>query len=70
MLFYRGNVPEDMQLDASIDGLGAKAVFPFKYGYATVGEIVEVGKEVDASWVGRRVSRTVRAVFPGGRPAG
>lgn len=55
MLFYRGLVPEEMAIDASIQSLSGSARFPFKYGYATVGEIVEVGKNVATGCVGQRV---------------
>jgi len=29
--------------------------YPFDTGYATVGEVIEVGKDVDKSWIGKRV---------------
>jgi len=32
------------------------AVFPFVPGYSNVGEVVEIGANVDRSWIGRRVA--------------
>lgn len=43
MLFYRGLVPTEMAIDATIPGLHKPSCYPFKYGYASVGEVVEVG---------------------------
>ncbi|HVP20485.1 MAG TPA: zinc-binding alcohol dehydrogenase [Anaerolineaceae bacterium] len=56
MLFYRGHVPEELPMDVSIAALqGKKAVYPFKYGYASVGEVVEIGEDVAKTWIGERV---------------
>ena len=41
LLFYRGQVPEDLVLDGTIASLSGAAAFPFKYGYSVVGEVVE-----------------------------
>ncbi len=46
MLVYRGQVPEDMELDISISTMEGSYDFPIKYGYSSVGEIIEVGPEV------------------------
>ena len=55
LLFFRGQVPEEMALDETISGLGDAARYPFKYGYASVGEIMAVGPGVAPDWLGRRV---------------
>lgn len=46
MLVYRGQVPEDMELDISITTMEGSYDFPVKYGYSSVGEVVEAGPEV------------------------
>lgn len=55
MLVYRGQIPADMSLDASLSALQGGPVFPLQYGYACVGEVERVGPQLDASWLGRRV---------------
>lgn len=55
LLFYRGQVPADMAVDASIGALAGAVRYPLKYGYAAVGRVAVLGPDVDASWLGRRV---------------
>lgn len=55
LLFYRGQVPPNMSVDASLTGLTEQLAYPLHYGYAGVGTIVEVGPAVDASRIGQRV---------------
>ena len=55
MLLYRGQMPSDMALDDTIAALEGGVAFPLKYGYAAVGQVIETGKAVDASWNGRFV---------------
>lgn len=55
MLFYRGQVPSGMSVDASIDGMDDTVQYPISYGYCTAGEVVEIGSSVNTSWLGRRV---------------
>jgi threonine dehydrogenase-like Zn-dependent dehydrogenase len=55
MLFYRGQVPTDMAVDATIDGLGDSFSYPLKYGYALIGRVQGLGQGVDKSWQDRRV---------------
>lgn len=55
MLFYRGEVPSDMSVDTSIDGLTQQVTYPLHYGYAAVGTIVDVGAAVDPCRLGQRV---------------
>ena len=47
-LVYRGEVPADLALDDTIDALGGTFSYPFAYGYACVGEVVESGGPVFA----------------------
>lgn len=54
-LIYRGEFPEDMPIDESIADLSGTFAYPLKYGYATVGQVVATGREVDAEWGGRVV---------------
>ncbi|MGH3294822.1 MAG: zinc-dependent alcohol dehydrogenase [Trebonia sp.] len=47
-LVYRGEVPAELALDDTIDALGGTFSYPFAYGYACVGEVVESGRVVFA----------------------
>ena len=47
-LVYRGEVPEDLALDDTIDALGGAFRYPFPYGYACVGEVADSGRAVFA----------------------
>ncbi len=53
MLVFRGQVPDGMELD--LPTLRGSFAFPIKYGYASVGRIVEVGPQVGALRVGEVV---------------
>lgn len=53
MLVYRGQVPTGLALD--LPSLRGGFGFPIKYGYASVGQIVEVGAEVHNRRIGDRV---------------
>lgn len=55
MLVYRGQVPRDIPLDASLSALASTAEFPVKYGYAAVGRVVELGADVSSEWLGKLV---------------
>src|SRR6266550_534497 len=55
MLVYRGHMPPGMPVDATIRGLGGAPSYPMKYGYASVGRVVDVGREVAGDWQGRLV---------------
>lgn len=46
MLVYRGLVPDHIPLDRTIPTFEGSFGFPIKYGYASVGEVVEVGPAV------------------------
>ncbi len=43
MLVYRGEVPRDLELDASLTTIKGSFRFPIKYGYSSVGKVVELG---------------------------
>jgi 2-desacetyl-2-hydroxyethyl bacteriochlorophyllide A dehydrogenase len=45
MLVYRGEVPPDLPLD--LPTLAGSFSFPIKYGYATVGNVLDVGADVE-----------------------
>jgi 2-desacetyl-2-hydroxyethyl bacteriochlorophyllide A dehydrogenase len=55
MLFYRGQVPADLPLDATITSLAGEVHYPLRYGYACAGRVIEIGSQVDRTWLGRRV---------------
>lgn len=50
MLVYRGQIPEDLALDANLSSLQAKPTYPLQYGYACVGRVREIGEGVDSQW--------------------
>lgn len=54
-LVFQGRVPRDMTLDATLDNLPGTFEYPFSYGYALVGRIVEHGGGVSDDCLGRRV---------------
>jgi 2-desacetyl-2-hydroxyethyl bacteriochlorophyllide A dehydrogenase len=74
LLVYRGELEEGALLDESLPALNKTFHYPARYGYASVGEVVDVGAGVDESWRGRRVFAfephgshfvaETRAVFP------
>lgn len=56
LLVYRGQLPGTMALDAGISAFaGQSANYPLQYGYASVGQVVDIGAEVDAHWRGKTV---------------
>jgi 2-desacetyl-2-hydroxyethyl bacteriochlorophyllide A dehydrogenase len=55
LLFYRGQVPDTMSVDATIGALGGAVTYPLPYGYALVGVVTAVGTAVDPKWQGQRV---------------
>jgi 2-desacetyl-2-hydroxyethyl bacteriochlorophyllide A dehydrogenase len=52
MLVYRNQFPH---LVDSQDNISSDLNYPLKYGYACVGVVKETGKQVDRSWLGKRV---------------
>lgn len=55
LLLYRGQLPQSMSLDSSLESLQQSSNYPLQYGYACVGEVQQIGDGVDPSWEGRRV---------------
>ena len=51
-LIYRGEFPKGMAIDETIVDLSGEFAYPLKYGYAAVGEVVSLGKDVRADWEG------------------
>lgn len=55
LLVYRDQVPAGMALDESIAALSGAVEYPLTYGYAAVGDVVDVGSRADPTWIGRPV---------------
>ena len=55
MLLYRGQFPDGLALDESIEALQGNQSYPLKYGYCLVGEVIELGEEVSSTWLGKKV---------------
>lgn len=56
MLAFRGHIAPGTVLDETLASLGTGTFqYPFRYGYASVGEVIAIGTGVDPAWVGRRV---------------
>ncbi|WP_415880686.1 zinc-dependent alcohol dehydrogenase [Methylomonas sp. TEB] len=55
MLVYRGQLPTDIALDASLAALQQQKAYPLQYGYACVGRVEQIGVGVDAAWLNKRV---------------
>jgi 2-desacetyl-2-hydroxyethyl bacteriochlorophyllide A dehydrogenase len=55
LLAYRGELNPAQAQDVTIEALGTVFKYPFKYGYAAVGEVVAVGDATLDAWIGRRV---------------
>lgn len=54
-MIYRGEFPDETPIDVSIADLSGEFVYPMKYGYSAVGQVVATGKDVDSVWEGRYV---------------
>ena len=55
LLLYRKEIPETLARDESISSLPGTFAYPLKYGYSTVGKVIDTGAQVDRSWRGRHV---------------
>ncbi|WP_049985973.1 zinc-dependent alcohol dehydrogenase [Halobellus rufus] len=55
LLIYRGEAPRELPADETLDALDGDLSFPLRYGYAAVGDVVDVGEAVDDEWLGRSV---------------
>lgn len=54
LLVYRGDVPDSLSVDPTIDALDGQFDFPLQYGYALVGTVEGIGDDVDGWSVGDR----------------
>ncbi|NOU13851.1 MAG: zinc-binding alcohol dehydrogenase [Methylococcaceae bacterium] len=55
MLVYRGQLPTDIALDATLESLQNQQTYPLQYGYACVGRVEQIGAAVDAYWLDKLV---------------
>lgn len=56
LLAFRGRLPADLPLDETLGTLSGQTFsYPFRYGYAAVGEVLAAGADVDPAWLGRDV---------------
>jgi 2-desacetyl-2-hydroxyethyl bacteriochlorophyllide A dehydrogenase len=55
MLIYRGEAPDALVADEGIDALDGLLAFPLQYGYAVVGEVIEIGAGIGCNWLGKHV---------------
>ena len=46
MMVYRGEIPSELSLDSSLPTLRGSFGFPVKYGYASVGRVIDAGSGV------------------------
>jgi 2-desacetyl-2-hydroxyethyl bacteriochlorophyllide A dehydrogenase len=49
MLVYRGQFPSSLPIDENIRALTSEFRYPLKYGYTSIGQVVEIGREVPKS---------------------
>jgi len=55
MLVYQGRFPRDLETDSVISNLRGGFKYPMAYGYASVGAVIEIGKEVKREWLNKMV---------------
>jgi len=55
LLVYRGLFPTNLPVDAAIPALARPFGYPLAYGYASVGQVIEVGRKAKAELLGRPV---------------
>ena len=55
LLVYRGLAPTGLARDETITALAGDFSFPLTYGYAAVGQVMELGPGVAPAWKGRLV---------------
>ncbi|WKJ92349.1 zinc-binding alcohol dehydrogenase [Methylomonas montana] len=55
MLVYRGQLPADIALDASLASLQQQTAYPLQYGYACAGRVEQISDGIDAGWLNKRV---------------
>ncbi len=55
MLVYRGQFPPKLPVDKNITTLSQEFRYPLKYGYTSIGRVVETGPAVSNDWLDRMV---------------
>ena len=60
MLIYRGQMPQGLAADETLEALSGVLTYPLKYGYAAVGEVEALGEGVPAAWLGRQGEQACR----------
>lgn len=55
LLVYRGEFPQDLPIDESIQALAGNFSYPLKYGYSAIGRVIETGAAVNSNWLGQQV---------------
>ncbi len=55
MLVYRGQWPDGVPVDSTIDALAGPFSYPLAYGYCVVGQVIGTGTDASGDWLGRRV---------------
>jgi len=55
LLLYRGQLPPSMSLDSTLESLQRPPQYPVPFGYACVGEVQQIGSDVDPAWLGTQV---------------
>ena len=55
MLVYRGQWPQGVSIDSTIDSLAGAFAYPLAYGYSAVGRVIATGTAISDDWLGRRV---------------
>lgn len=55
LMLYRGEAPSGLAADEVLSALSGDLSFPVSYGYCTVGQVIQLGAQVDPEWAGRRV---------------
>ena len=54
LLAFRGQVPAELPLDETLGALAGTFTFPFRFGYASVGQVIGAGPGV-TGWMGHPV---------------
>jgi 2-desacetyl-2-hydroxyethyl bacteriochlorophyllide A dehydrogenase len=55
LLVYRGQVPVDLLADESIPALDGTLAYPLQYGYAAVGRVEAVGRDLSRDYIDKSV---------------
>lgn len=55
LLIYRGQAPQELSADTTLPSLKGSLKFPLQYGYAAVGRIVSVARDISSTHLRQRV---------------